>query len=379
MFGKRITLFRLLGFEVHIDASWLILAGLITWSLAAGLFPSLYKGLSSSTYWWMGIAGAVSLFFSIVFHELCHSLVARRFGLPMKGITLFIFGGVAEMDEEPENAKVEFLMAVAGPASSIFLGFVFLALSELGTAVGWPVPVSGILAYLMLVNFLLAGFNLLPAFPLDGGRVLRSALWKWKDDLRWATRIASQIGAGFGIALMIVGGANVLFFGNIVGGIWWALIGLFLKGASQASYRQIIVRRALEGEKVSALMKREVVTVPSVISVEELVEEYFYKYHFKMFPVVEEGKLAGCVTTRQLKEIPRSEWRNRSVGEITTQCSREIAVAPDLDVTRCLSLMNRTDNSRLIVIDKDRLVGVITLKDILGYISSKADLDAYGE
>lgn len=379
MFGRRITLFKLLGFEVHIDASWLIIAALIAWSLAAGLFPSMYKGLSSATYWWMGIAGTLSLFVSIVFHELCHSLVARKFGLPMKGITLFIFGGVAEMDEEPENAKVEFLMAIAGPASSILLGFVFLAVDQLGIAAGWPVSVNGVLAYLMFINFLLAGFNLLPAFPLDGGRVLRSALWKWKDNLGWATHIASQIGSGFGIALMIVGGINLLFFGNIIGGIWWALIGMFLKSASQASYRQIIIRRALEGEKVKSLMKKEVVTVPPGISVEELVEEYVYKYHFKMFPVVEDGRLAGCITTRQLKEIPRAEWRDRTVGEITTQCSPEIAVIPDLDVTRCLAVMNRTNNSRLIVIDNDRLVGVITLKDILGYISAKADLDSYKE
>ena len=379
MFGKRITLFKLLGFEVYIDASWLVLAGLITWSLAEGFFPSAYKGLSSATYWWMGVAGALSIFFSIVFHELCHSLVARKFGLPMSGITLFIFGGVAEMDEEPEDAKVEFLMAIAGPASSIFLGFVFQVINEVGTAAGWPVSVNGILAYLAIVNFLLAGFNLLPAFPLDGGRVLRSALWKWKNNLRWATKIASQIGAGFGIALMVVGAANVLFFGNVIGGVWWVLIGMFLKGASRASYRQIIVRRALEGEKVEALMKKEVLTVPPDISVEQLVEEYVYKYHFKMFPVVQDGKLTGCITTRTLKEVPRAQWQNSTVGEITTQCSRDIAVNPDMDVTRCLAVMNRTGNSRLIVIENDKLVGVITLKDILGYISVKADLDSYGQ
>jgi Zn-dependent protease/predicted transcriptional regulator len=379
MFGKRITLFKLLGFEVHVDASWLILAALIAWSLAAGLFPSVYKDLPSMTYWWMGIAGALSLFVSIVFHELCHSLVARRFGLQMKGITLFIFGGVAEMEEEPENAKVEFLMAIAGPASSILLGFIFLGTSKLGTAAGWPVSVNGVLHYLMFVNFLLAGFNLLPAYPLDGGRVLRSALWKWKDNLRWATHVASQIGSGFGIALMVIGGANVILFGNIIGGIWWALIGMFLKNASQASYRHILIRRALEGEKVRALMKTDVVSVSPKISVQELVEGYVYKYHFKMFPVVDAGKLAGCITTRRLNEIPRAEWPSRTIGEITTQCSREIAVTPDMDVTRCLAIMNRTGNSRLIVIDKDSLVGVITLKDILGHLSAKTDLDAYEE
>ena len=190
MFGKRITLFRLLGFEVKIDASWLIIAVLITWSLARAVFPAYFEGLSGATYILMGIVGALGLFSSIVVHEFSHSLVARRFGLSMKGITLFIFGGVAEMEEEPPTAKAEFFMAIAGPAASVVLGGVLLGITVLGTRYGWPNPVIGVLSYLWTINLVLAAFNLLPAFPLDGGRVLRSALWGFTGRLAWATRIA---------------------------------------------------------------------------------------------------------------------------------------------------------------------------------------------
>jgi len=376
MFGKRITLFKLLGFEVHIDPSWLIIAGLVVWSLADGLFPSLYKGLSGSTYWMMGIIGALSLFLSIIFHELCHSLVARRFGLPMRGITLFIFGGVAEMHEEPENAKVEFLMAIAGPVSSVLLGLIFMGIHGLGRGLGWPQAVLGVLYYLELINLLLAGFNLLPAFPLDGGRVLRSALWKWKNNLRWATHIASQIGSGFGIGLMVLGGVNVLFTGNVVGGIWWFLIGMFLKNASAMSYQQLLLRKSLEGEKVGDFMRKTTVTVPPDLSVSELVEDYIYKYHFKMFPVVENGRLEGCVTTRQVKEIPKEEWDKRTVGVLATRCSSGNTVDPGADVMEALSRMNTTGNSRLMVVKEGRLLGVISLKDIMGHLSVKLDLSS---
>jgi Zn-dependent protease len=221
MFGRSIRIFTLFGFEVKIDLSWVILALLITWSLAQGLFPHYFKGLTNATYWWMGIFGALGLFFSIVFHELCHSLVARKYGLPIKGITLFIFGGVASMEQEPPSAKAEFLMAIAGPASSIVLGVIFFIIRTVGIETDWSVPLTGIFTYLAFINWVLAGFNLIPAFPLDGGRVLRSALWKWKNDIRWSTRIASRVGAVFGLVLIFLGVIQ-FFSGNFIGGIWWS-------------------------------------------------------------------------------------------------------------------------------------------------------------
>jgi len=174
MFGKGISLFKLFGFHVKMDFSWLILALLIVWSLAKGLFPHFYGGFSAATYWIMGIAGAIGLLFSIVFHELWHSLIARKFGLPMKGITLFIFGGVAEMSDQPPSPKAEFFMAIAGPLSSIFLGLGLFLVSFLGSGLGMSKALKGVIEYLAWINLILAGFNLIPAFPLDGGRVLKS-------------------------------------------------------------------------------------------------------------------------------------------------------------------------------------------------------------
>ncbi len=375
MFGKRITLFKLLGFEVHIDPSWLIIVLLVVWSLTKGWFPSNYRDLAPATYLWMGLFGAAGLFFSIVFHELCHSLVARRFGLPMKGITLFVFGGVAEMSDEPSSAKAEFLMAIAGPLSSILLGLMLYVVTALGGEV-LSTPVTGVIDYLAVINLFLAVFNLLPAFPLDGGRVLRAALWQWKKNLRWATRIASRIGTGFGILLILVGIFYVVM-GRIINGIWLFMIGMFLRNAAQMSYQQVLIRKALEGESVQHFMKKDPVTVPSSISVKELVEDYIYNYHYKMYPVVEGGELIGCITTRQVKDIPRDQWTSRTVGNVAIRCSPENTIDPAADALKALSVMSRTGNSRLMVVDDGRLVGIITLKDIMGFISIKLELDEY--
>jgi len=374
MFGRRVTLFRLFGFEIRIDWSWLIIAVLITWSLAQGVFPTYYEGLAASAYWWMGVAGALGLFASVVAHELSHSLVARRFGLTMRGITLFIFGGVAEMEEEPQNAKAEFWMAVAGPAMSVLVGLAFYGLSLWSRSAGWPVPLAEVIAYLWPINLVLAAFNLLPAFPLDGGRVLRSVLWARTGRLQRATRIASVIGSGFGFALI---GLGVFFAvrGDVFGGIWWALIGLFLRGASQVSYQRLLARRALQGEPVRRFMKPDPVTVPSFISVEQFVEETVYRHHFQMYPIIDEGKFSGCITTRDVKAIPRHEWAQHTVRELAGTCSVDNTISPDADATEALARMTRTGTSRLMVVQGDALVGILTLKDLLQFFALKVDLE----
>ncbi len=374
MFGKSIKLFKLFGFEVKIDISWLVIALLITWTLAKGSFPHYYKGFTNSTYWIMGILGALGLFIAIIFHELSHSLVARKFGLPMKGITLFIFGGVAEMTEEPPSPRAEFFMAIAGPISSIILGLGLFGVRFLGEGIGWSKPVLGVISYLAFINLILAGFNLLPAFPLDGGRVLRSVLWGLKDNIRWATRIASSIGAAFGIALILFGALSV-FLGNLIGGVWWVLIGMFMRGASQMSYQQLVVRRSLEGEKVRRFMVSDPVSVSPSISVDDLVEDYIYKYHFKMFPVVEDGKLLGCVTLNQVKEIPREERHKHPIRSLAKSCTKENTVGPDEDAMKALAIMNKAKSSRLMVVEGDNLLGVIALKDMLEFLSLKVDLE----
>jgi Zn-dependent protease/CBS domain-containing protein len=373
MFGNRITLFNLFGFAVRIDASWIFIALLVTWSLAEGYFPQNLKGYSHALYWLLGLLGALGLFASIVFHEFWHSLVARRYGLPMKGITLFIFGGISEMSEEPPNAKTEFLMAAAGPLSSIVLGAGFFFAFWVGKLSRWPLPVTSLLGYLAFINWVLAGFNLLPAFPLDGGRILRSALWKWKNDLQWATRLASRFGSVFGLTLIAFGLLN-FFTGNLIGGLWYCVIGLFLRGAAQSAYQQVLVRRSLEGRTVGDLMAPHPVVVPPTISLETLVEDFVYRHHFKMFPVVENGAVLGCVTTRRLKEVARDEWTLRSVREIMIPCSEENSIRPDAPLAEAFALMNRTGNSRLMVLDQDRLAGIISLKDISSVLALRMEL-----
>lgn len=378
MFGRRITLFKLLGFEVRIDWSWLVLAFLITWSLARGVFPRFYPSLSETTVWIMGGAGALGLFGSIVFHELCHSLVARHYGLPMKGITLFIFGGVAEMEDEPPSAKAELLMALAGPAASVAIGVVFRGLYYGGRAARWPTPAEGVCGYLFIINFVLAGFNMLPAFPLDGGRVFRSVLWMWKHDLRWATRIASAIGSVFGLLLIFLGILYVIG-GNFIGGLWWFLIGLFIRHASQMSFQRLLMRQALEGEPVRRFMRTEPVWAPASITLGQLVQDYMYHYHYKVFPVEKEGKLIGSISTREVKAVPREDWEQQLVVDHTVACSPDNTIEADTDATKALATISRTGNSRLLVTEHGELVGILSLKDLMKFLSLKLDLEGHDQ
>jgi Zn-dependent protease/predicted transcriptional regulator len=374
MFGRTISLFNLFGFKVKLDLSWFILGVLIAWSLAKGVFPEHNPGLETATYWWMGIAGAAGLFVSIILHEFCHSLVARYYGLPIKGITLFIFGGVAEMEEEPQSPKVEFLIAIVGPVASVALSGIFYLLKTAGKIGGWPEAANGVLSYLAWINLILAGFNLVPAFPLDGGRILRSILWAVKHNLRWATHIASYFGSAFGIFLIVLGIIN-LIGGDFIGGLWFFLIGTFVRGASQMSYRQLIIRKALTGEHIERFMKPDPISVSPSVTISQLVQDYFYKYHYKMFPVLENGQVKGCVSTREVKQIPRERWSEHRVADIVKPCSKENTVSVQEDAIKALSLMNSTGNSRLMVLDGDKLAGVVTLKDLLQFLALKIDLE----
>ena len=374
MFGKRIKIFSLLGFEVRVDLSWVVLAVLITWSLAKGVFPDYFENLPEQTYWFMGAAGALGLFLSIIFHELSHSLVARRFGIPMKGITLFIFGGVAEMTEEAPDAKAEFWMALVGPVSSLLMSAICFVISRYGEGAGWSVPVVGVFIYLAWINVALAVFNMIPAFPLDGGRILRAVLWGLKNNLQWATRVSSRLGSGFGILLIALGLYSIIR-GQFIGGIWWFLIGMFVRNAAQMSYQQLLTRKALEGEMVRRFMVTDPVTVPPTISLQQLVDQYIYKHHFKLYPIVEDGRLAGCITLRQLKEVPHDQWDKVTVREVARPCSPEMNIPPDTDALQALSIMNRTGSSRLMVVEDDRLVGIIALKDLLQFLSLKLALE----
>ena len=364
MFGKRITLFHLFGFEVRVDASWLIIAFLVAWSLASSLFPQSFPGLAASVYWGMGVVGALLLFASVVAHEFMHSWVARRSGMTIHGITLFLFGGVAEMHDEPPDPRSEFLMAIAGPLTSLFLGGVFYGLTLLADRWSAPLPLLGVLAYLWPINLALAAFNLVPAFPLDGGRVLRAALWRFTGRLRRSTRIATMIGSGF--AFLLMGFAVFsLWRGSLLNAVWWFMIGLFLHNASQGAYRQLLIHEYLEGEPVVRFIERDTMTVSYYISVDQLVDEYVYRRPDSLFPVIQEDTLIGCVSADEIEKLPRERWESTTVKEITLACTPENTIPLDTDANEALALMRRTGKKRLVVVDGTRLVGIVSLRDLL--------------
>ena len=376
MFGRSYPLFKLFGFQISIDASWFILVVLVTWSLATGPFSQDPPGISNAGRWIMGAAGAFGLFASIVLHELGHSIAARKCGMRMKGITLFIFGGVAEMTDEPPNATAEFIVAIAGPIVSVVLGGLFLLISAFADTMMIPPAAAKVIGYLGFINLVLVVFNMIPAFPLDGGRVLRALLWHLKKDLRWATRITATLGSGFGAALIVLG---VLFAitGNLIAGVWWVVLGLFLRGAAGMSYQHVVLRKALQGEPIARFMRTDLVTVPPDLTISELVEQYVYRTQHKLYPVVDDrGTLVGCVTINAIKQLPQDQWTTTRVADLLKPCDETNAVHPQTDAMNALAMLNRTGSSRLMVVDETgRLVGVVALKDLLGFLAMKVDLE----
>lgn len=374
MLKRKVEIFKLLGFTVSIDASWGIILFLVVWSLAKGLFPTYYPDLSMQTYWIMGIVGALGLFISIIIHEFSHSLVARKYGLDIKGITLFIFGGVAEMRDEPDNPKTEFLMAIAGPIASLILSLLFGALYLLATTLKLPIPIIGILGYLGFINLLLALFNMIPAFPTDGGRILRSIFWWSKGDIRWATLMASRISVLFAMFIIFTGFINMIQ-GNVIGGLWWILIGSFLFSAANSSYQSLLIKESFAGKYVKEFMNPNPVTVPSHITLQDFVNNYLYHYHYKMFPVTFEDKISGFITLQALKSIPQEKWDITKVAQIMLELTPDNTLLSTTSVQDAMREMNESGISRMVVIDDQKVVGIITLKDLLEYFSLKIELE----
>jgi Zn-dependent protease/predicted transcriptional regulator len=373
MFAHRIKLFTLLGFQVWIDASWLLIGTLVAWTLADGVFPAALPGLRAAIYWWMAIAGTIGLLFSIVFHEIAHSLVARRYGVEMRGITLFVFGGVAEMPSEPESPRAEFLMAIAGPIASLALsGGLFAFAAAIGSMQG-PPTITSVVSYLGQLNLILGLFNLVPAFPLDGGRMLRAALWSWRHDVGWATRVAAASGNAFGILLIIFGVLGVLR-GDFVSGMWLFLIGMFLRGAASAGYQQTMAQRLLADVSVAQVMTPNPISAPPDLAIVQFVDDYLYRYHHREFPVTRNGVLLGRIGTRQVAALDRSLWADTAVAAVLLGCTPEDIIAPEAGALDAIAQMAGSGRIHLFAIRDGRLVGVVSQRDLMELLSVKLEL-----
>ncbi len=374
MFSARIPLFSLLGFRISIDLSWFLLAFLIIWSLSATQFPAALPGLETSTYYVMGTLAAFGLFASIILHELAHSVVARGFGLPIGGITLFIFGGVAELQDEPKTPRAEFWVAIAGPISSVLIAAVcYLGAWGLG-ALAWREG-QVVLSFLAVINTILALFNMVPAFPLDGGRILRSILWWRNGNLKRSTRIAAYFGTAFGAILMGLGVLQ-LFTGNPVGGTWQLLIGFFLSGAAAQARTQVEFTEGLKNVTVARVMNANPVTVSPDATLQTLVDDYIYRHRRKFFVVVEEGNALGCIGSAQARKVPRSEWGMTYVRAMMQPIDHRITIGPQETALEAMHKLQGYNADHLIVLEGSKLRGLVTQRDIVDYLSVREAVES---
>jgi Zn-dependent protease/CBS domain-containing protein len=354
---------RLFGIPLRVHMSWLIVFGLISWSLAAGYFPAQLPDLPVWSYWLKAILAAAMFFASLVLHELGHSLVARHHGIGIASITLFVLGGVSQMKEEPRQARHELQIALVGPLVSLALAVVFGALSRLAATGAEPSALGVVLTYLAGVNLLVAVFNMLPAFPLDGGRVLRAILWSRSGDLMRATHTAARVGRLLALGL-IAFGVFLLFGGNFAG-VWLMLIGWFILQAASASVAQASLRQALAGLRVRDVMATAVTTVPASATLQDLIEDYFVRHTYGGYPVVRDGRVVGLVTLHELRSVPPGERATTPVERVMIPLDARLVVEPGTPVIEALDRMVSTAAGRLVVLERDRLVGLITANGIM--------------
>ncbi len=368
------TLCRIRGIEVIIDYSWLVIFFLGIYVLADIQFPSLYKDYPVHQYWIMGSLTAALFFLSILIHELAHSFVAIRHGIQVTSVRLFIFGGLAQVASEPKNGRQEFLIALAGPAASMALGMLFLGICSYFFLTNSKTPVLGIAWILACGNIVLAVFNMIPGFPLDGGRILRAFLWDRWDDMARATKIVSQIGSSFALFLIIFGIVQFLATQSLILALLFLLTGLFMKQSAAGSYQAVMLRRTLEGVQVRQIMTENLVTVDWLISVDHLVHDYIYKYQFANFPVFSRDEFIGMVSLEDVKKISKDVWGFKQVRDIMVPVEHVACLKPTDDVTEALSRMTSSDTGRMPVVEEGRLVGIVSRQEILNLFKIKSDL-----
>ena len=364
-----------MGIPVRIHYTlWLVFI-LIAWSLAYGYMPRQYPGLSTLTYWAIGITSAIMLFASVLVHELSHSYIAKKNGLPIARITLFFFGGVSEMTEEPQDPKLEVKMAAAGPLMSFLIAAILGGawyLSELAKA---SVAITAILGYGALINGVLGLFNLLPAFPLDGGRVFRGTLWTRSGNLISATRTATRLSEGFSL-LMMLGGFVLIITGDFVDGIWIVVLGWFIRSGAETSLRQTLVGETLSGVTVGDIMTKNVLTVPPNITIEQLASDYFLVHRHDGYPVIRDGRILGVVTLQSVRAIPKDMRGSARVEEAMAHGEPAVTVKATLSALDAMHKMARERVGRLLVVENDQIVGIVTRGDLMRTIQTRQELGA---
>lgn len=357
----------IMGIPIRMHFSWLIVFGLITWSLSTFYFPQVAPDLPLPSYWIKGVIAALLLFASVAFHELSHSLMARRYSLAIDSITLFIFGGVAQMKGEPPHPKAEFWIALFGPLASMFLSAFFFALS---------VPSSGgikaLFVYLGQINLFIGLFNLIPGFPMDGGRILRSAIWGKTRNFFYATQKASNIGRKIALFFIFLGVFSL--FTRMPGGLWLMLIGWFLYSAAQSSYQQSSLQEVLSGVKVADVMVKEMVFLSPETTIEEAVNQYFLRYGYGGFPVGNREKFLGIITLKEVMDVPREEWTTRRISDKVRPCDASGSVSPQESVFESLEKMITEDKGRLAVMDNGRIAGLITRNGVARYVQMRKEM-----
>jgi Zn-dependent protease/predicted transcriptional regulator len=366
---------RIRGIEVGIHYSWFIAFVVFVAILARGQYPNTYDAWSETQYWTVAIITVLLLFTSVVLHEFGHALVAQSRNVPVRSITLFIFGGVAVLDHEAEKSGDEFFIAIAGPIVSIALGGLFgvawLALDGVND------QLSALLSYLASINIILAVFNMIPGFPLDGGRVLRAIIWRITGSMRRATRIVATIGVGFG-ALFIFIGILTIATGNLVNGIWGIVLGWFLQNAAQQSQAAVEQEQAFRGFTVSELMNSAPVVVAPDVDLNTLAEDYILAENARGMPVMDAGRLVGIITVNDLKKVERGRWRELRVADVMTPGSELKVVAPAADLNTALQLMAENGYHQLPVVENGRLAGLLTRFEVVRFLQTRQELGGSG-
>ncbi len=368
--GKGIPLGRILGVPIYLDWSWFLVFALATWSLATGYFPAQYPGWTSPEYWIIGAVTTILLFVSVLLHELGHAAVAKAYHIPVQRITLFIFGGVAHLGGESRTAMSEFLIAIAGPIVSALLGVVFFGAALLTRTM---MPLGALLQYLSVINFTLALFNLIPGFPLDGGRVFRAIVWGLTRDMSKATRIAVQVGRAVAFGFVALGIWRMIG-GNFSNGLWLAFIGWFLKQAADAQLRYQVMRDMLGDYTVSQAMSRSYITVPAEMSLQVLIDEHILGQGRRSVVVEKNGHPEGLLTVHHIREVPRDRWaETQAIQAMAPEdcCER---VAPDTGLWDALEKMDRNGYNQLLVTRNGDLVGMLNRGDVISFLRTVQDL-----